>query len=122
ETIRPSNYVRDKERRPPVKPEGDPKKTLLLTPERPKKPDESDLPETLIISPLQSPSKFKQARFSSPLQEIRPDDPSKTHIPPDEGLVVLNQKFERPDKDELLEETIIVRPKKIDPGKTKDNQ
>jgi len=122
ETIRPSNYVRGKERRPPVKPEGDLKKTLLLTPERPKKPDESDLPETLIISPLQSPSEFKQARFSSPLQDIRSDDPSKTDIPPDQGLVGLNQKFETPDKDELLEETIIIRPKKIDPAKTKDNQ
>jgi len=122
ETIRPSNYVRGKERRPPVKSEVDPKKTLVLTPEKPKKPDESDLPETLIISTLQSPSKFKRTCFSSPLQEIRPDDLSKTHIPPKEGLVGLNQKIEKPDKDELLEETIIIRPKKIDPGKTKDNE
>jgi len=122
ETIRPSNYVRDKERRPPVKPAGDLVKKILLTPGRPEKPDESDLPETLIISPLQSASEFKQARFSSPFQDIRSEAHSKTDIPPDEGLVGVNQKFERPDKDEFLEETIIVRPKKNDPGKTRDNR
>jgi hypothetical protein len=122
ETIKPSSYVRGKERRPQVKPEGDLNKTLLLTPERPEKPDESDLPKTLIISPLQSASESKQDRFNSSFQEIRSDDPSKTDIPPDEGLVGINQNFETPDKDELLEETIMIRPKKIDPGKTKDNQ
>ncbi|MCJ7542571.1 MAG: hypothetical protein MUO88_23225 [Desulfobacterales bacterium] len=117
ETIRPSNYVSGKERRHPVKPEGDLKKTFLLTPEKPKKPDESDLPETLIISPLQSASEFKQARFNSPFQDIRSDDPSKTDIPPDEGMAGVDQKLEKPDKDELLEETIIIRSKKTDPGK-----
>lgn len=122
ETIRSSNYFRGKEKRPPVKPEADPEKTHFLTPERWEKPDEIDLPETLIISPLQTPSEFKQARFSSPLQDIRPDDPSKTDIPPNEGLAGLNQKFEQPDTDEDLEETIIVRPKKIHPDKIKDNQ
>ncbi len=76
----------------------------------------------LIISPLQSASEFKQARFSSPFQDIRSEAHSKTDIPPDEGLVGVNQKFERPDKDEFLEETIIVRPKKNDPGKTRDNR
>ena len=121
-TIKPSNYVRDEERKPPVKPEDDLKKTILLTPEQSEKPDESDFPETLIISPLQSASGFKKDNFNSPFQDIKSDDPSKTNIPPDERPAGVDQKLEKPDKDELLEETIMVQPKKTDPGKTKDNQ
>jgi hypothetical protein len=121
ETIRPSNYARDKEKRPPVKPVSDPKKTLVLTPDRPGKIDESDLPETRIISPLQSASEYKKDK-SSQFQDIRSNGPSKTDIPQDKELKEADQKLEKPEKDELLEETIIIQPKKNGSVKTEDNQ
>ncbi|GMQ79831.1 MAG: hypothetical protein BMS9Abin03_272 [Thermodesulfobacteriota bacterium] len=121
-TIKPSNYVRDTKRRPQNKPEDDLGKTLSLTPEQPEKPYESDLTETLIISSLQSASEFKKDNFNSPFQDIKSDDSSKTDTPPDEGPAGVDQKLDKPDKDEFLDETIIIRPKKIDPCKTTDNQ
>ena len=121
-TIRPSDYDREKERKPTVKPAGDPGKTVLLTPGKTEKPDENDLPETLIISPLQRSSESKQVRSSTSFYDIRSDQPSKTDIPRDNGLAGENQIFEKPDKDAFLDKTITIRQKKTDPNKTNDER
>ena len=114
-TIRPSSYVRSPEKKPAAKPAGDPEKTVLLTPETPKKLDESDLPETLILSPSQSSSESKQTRINASFSKGH----SKTDISEDKRSAGINQEFKKPDKDDFLEKTITVWQKKINPDKNK---
>lgn len=87
--------------------------TVILSPDdlgrdrSPSLPDESDdLPETVIISPQQSP-------LGSSTEDAVPGGPVKTGPPPDKTPAQVKQKNKFSDDDEPLDETIIIQTGKI---------
>jgi len=81
-----------------------------------------DFSETIIISPQQSPSGYPQDSLGPHSQGVKSEDTEKGGIVPDETMTGEKKKTEKSDPDEFLEETILIRPGEIYPGKKENNK
>jgi hypothetical protein len=82
-----------------------------------------DLPETIIISPQQSPSGYpKDPSLEPHSQGAKSEDTEQGGIVPDETMTHKKKKTEKSEHDEFLNETILIRPGEVYPGKKKHNK
>jgi hypothetical protein len=118
DTVRASAHASGKKTIPTFKPEDD----LDTAHVRPVMPAEGDLPETVILPSRQNASKSGRAHFDPLFNNVGFDVLEKTDIPSDRTPTGVNKKTKTPDRHELLEDTIMIRPDKIDSKKKKDRK
>jgi hypothetical protein len=122
DTVRTYSHALGRKATPPFEPEDDLGNSLSPAHVRPEMPAESDLPETVILPSRQNASKFGQAHFDPLFNNVGSDVLEKTDIPSDGTPTGVNKKTKTPDRNELLDDTIMIRPDKIDSNKTRDRK
>jgi len=105
------------------------KETVILSPDDMRQnqspsfdSEADDFPETIIISPQQSPSGYPKDSLGPHLQGVKFEDTEKGGIVPDKTMIGKKKKTEKLDPDEFMDETILVLPGKISPGKKENNR
>lgn len=122
DTIRINAHTSEKKTTPPIKPGDDPGNSRSPEHVRPEMPAGSDLPETVIFPSRQNASRSRQAHFDPLFNTVGPDALEETDILTDRTPADVNKKTKAPDRDALLEDTIMIRPGKIDSKKKKDRK
>jgi hypothetical protein len=86
------------------------------------KREEESLPETVIISPGQGSSGYPQVPPEPGLQGLGAGNTEKRGTVPENTMTGENKKVRKPEPDEFLEETILIRPGETCASKTEDNR
>ena len=122
DTVRTYSHASGKKTTSPVEPEDCLGDSLSPAHVRPEMSAESDFSETVILPSRQNTSKSGQAHIDPLFNNVESDALEKTDIITDGTPTGVNKKTKTPDRDEFLEDTIMIRPDKIDSNITKDRK